>query len=85
MTIYRQVYEHIPAQVNVPTELQQRRVEIILRPLDDQAANGEAKWSADFFDKTEGQWAGSPLERPTPRAITKLDSRLIESMQRALG
>jgi hypothetical protein len=63
MTIYRQVYEHIPAQIEIPVELQQRRVEIILRPLDESKDNGDLGWSSDFFEKTAGKWVGEPLER----------------------
>jgi hypothetical protein len=56
----RTVYERAPAVVAVPSELQQRRVEVIILALDDQPSNGkntavdELGWPLGFFQETFG-------------------------------
>lgn len=69
MTHFRQIYEDMPGEIPVPAELRHRRVEVILRPLDETLPNGEdgpvdaLGWPASFFEKTAGRWAGEPPRR----------------------
>lgn len=70
MTYFRQVYNDLPATINVPLALQHRRVEIIILPLDDIAekatdaqmdANG---WPIGFFEETFGALPDLPEREP---------------------
>ena len=69
MTYFRQIYEEIPAAIPIPPSLRHRRVEVIILPLDEPAANGKQEgvdvngWPIGFFEETAGQWAGEPLAR----------------------
>jgi len=80
-TFQRTVYEAAPAVIEMPPELQQRRVEVIIIALDDSGANGHATgegkpgeqpvrdafgWPAGFFEATAGKWQGAPLVREQP-------------------
>ena len=80
MTYYRQVYTKAPHILDVPRDLQDRPVEVIILPLDVQAGEqpapelDELGWSKDFFAATAGQWAGEPLVREQPTDYeTRLD------------
>lgn len=68
MESYRRIYEQLPAEIPIPQELQHRRVEVILQPLEPASGprrNGsQTEWPDGFFAKTEGAWVGEPLTRP---------------------
>ena len=72
MSHYRHVFEKLPANIRVPSELRHRRVEVILLPLDEPvpleegAELDEQGWPLGFFEKTAGQWAGEALVRDAP-------------------
>jgi len=76
---YRQVYTRAPQVLEVPHDLQDRPVEVIILSLDVQATEqpipevDEHGWSADFFAATAGQWTGEPLVREQP---TEYETRL---------
>ncbi|MFN8487760.1 MAG: hypothetical protein U0350_09230 [Caldilineaceae bacterium] len=69
MTYFRQIIDALPETITVPPEFRQRRVELIILPLDESTVNGQAAavdangWPLGFFDETEGRWAGEPLAR----------------------
>lgn len=80
MNYYRQVYAKAPQVLEVPAELQDRPVEIIILPLEGQTVErqdaevDELGWSKDFFAATAGQWAGELLVREQPTDYeTRLD------------
>ncbi len=80
MNYYRQIYTKAPRVLEVPPELQDRPVEIIILTLDEQAIEPQTVgrdilgWPADFFTATAGQWAGDPLVREQPTDYeTRLD------------
>jgi len=80
MNYYRQVYTKAPHVLEVPLELRDRPVEIIILTLDEQAIKpqpvelDELGWPVDFFAATAGQWAGDPLVREQPTDYeTRLD------------
>ena len=69
MSYFRQIIEALPETLIVPAELRNRRVEIIMLPLDEVAPNGKPAavdangWPLGFFQETEGRWSGEPLVR----------------------
>ena len=69
MSYFRQIIEALPETLIVPAELRNRRVEIIMLPLDEVAPNGKPAavdangWPLGFFEETEGRWSGEPLVR----------------------
>jgi hypothetical protein len=79
LTFQRTIYDVAPALVEVPLELRQRRVEVIILALEEQSPNGNGGamdalgWPAGFFEETAGQWAGEPLVREQP---TEYETRL---------
>lgn len=80
MNYYRQVYIKAPRVLEVPLELQDRPVEIIILTLDEHTGEpppverDELGWPVDFFAATAGQWAGDPLVREQPTDYeTRLD------------
>ena len=80
MNYYRQIYTKAPQILEVPVDLQDRPVEVIILSLDGPAVvqpNAEVPelgWSKDFFAATAGQWAGAPLVREQPTDYeTRLD------------
>ena len=80
MNYYRQVYTKAPHVLEVPPELRDRPVEIIILTLDEHAIEpppverDELGWPVDFFAATAGQWAGDPLVREQPTDYeTRLD------------
>ena len=80
MNYYRQIYTKAPQILEVPVDLQDRPVEVIILSLDGPAVvqlNAdvpELGWSKDFFAATAGQWAGAPLVREQPTDYeTRLD------------
>lgn len=70
MTYYRHVYRNAPATVPLPPELHDRRVEVIVLPLDEAAAHGEQRavdglgWPAGFFEETFGSVPDYPERSP---------------------
>ena len=80
MNYYRQIYTKAPRVLEVPPELQDRPVEIIILTLDEDAIEPQAierdelGWPVDFFTATAGQWTGDPLVREQPTDYeTRLD------------
>ncbi len=79
LTFQRTIYDAAPALVEVPLEMRQRRVEVIILALEEQSPNGNGGttdalgWPAGFFEETAGQWAGEPLVREQP---TEYETRL---------
>jgi len=68
MQLIRQIYQDAPNVINMPEHLQHRRVEVIIRLLDDEAAVAKPEtdangWPLGFFAETAGAWAGEPIER----------------------
>ena len=69
MPYYRQIIEALPETITVPSALRNRRVEIIILPLDEIAVNGKPAavdangWPEGFFEETFGCWVGEPLVR----------------------
>ena len=78
MNYYRQVYAKAPQVLEVPPELQDRPVEIIILSLEEQAVKqqdgelDELGWPKNFFAATAGQWAGEPLVREQPTDYTPM-------------
>ena len=56
------VIQHNVVTINVPDQLINRTVEIIVLPLNDQDQIQDA-WPADFFEATAGCMAGDPISR----------------------
>jgi hypothetical protein len=64
----RQIYQHAPDTINIPEELRQQAVEVIIWPLGkseteqkiETDANG---WPIGFFEATAGCLADDPIER----------------------
>ena len=80
MNYYRRAFARAPHVLEVPPALQDRPVEVIILPLDDQSVEHPATerdalgWPEDFFAATAGQWAGEPLVREQPTDYeTRLD------------
>ena len=68
MNVVRQVYESLPKTINTPSSLKNRRVEVIMLPLDEDVGEinmktGENVESIDI-DEFFGAWEGEPLVRP---------------------
>jgi hypothetical protein len=61
----RRIYERLPKVIRVPDALQDRRVEVILLPLDDAIETfPEGRNSKNSIEDFEGAWKGKPLVRP---------------------
>ena len=66
MTYYRRTYANAPATVALPPEMHDRRVEVIVLPLDEPAVNGEQLavdglgWPARFFEEAFGSLPDYP-------------------------
>jgi hypothetical protein len=80
MNYYRQIYAKAPHVLEIPPDLRDQPVEIIILSLDSQAdrPSGTERdtlgWPVDFFAATAGQWAGEPLVREQPADYeTRLD------------
>ena len=65
MQTVRRIYENLPKVIRVPDALKNRRVEVILLPLDDVPATspGPHKGKNPIEDFI-GAWKGKPLVRP---------------------
>lgn len=71
MEAIRQIYERIPGTITIPLELRDRRVEVIILPLDqneEKKSNGEALdvngWPIGFFEATFGSAPDLPEREP---------------------
>lgn len=66
MPYYRQIIEALPETITVPSALRNRRVEIIMLPLDEIAVNGKPAavdangWPEGFFEETFGSMPDFP-------------------------
>ena len=65
----RKLYKRIPSEIEIPEELQDRPVEVLLLPLDNEentspyADKASKEWFQAMIDRTAGQWVGEPLVR----------------------
>ena len=65
MQTVRKIYENLPKIIRVPDALKNRRVEVILLPLDDVSATPPgAHQSRNPIEGFVGAWKGKPLVRP---------------------
>jgi hypothetical protein len=68
MTVIRQVYEKLPETIVTPAALKNRRVEVIMLPLDEADAEFEKpnslKKQKNPIEEIIGAWEGEPLVRP---------------------
>ncbi len=71
MEAIRQIYERIPGTITIPRELHDRRVEVIILPLDqndEKISNGAAVdengWPIGFFEATFGSTPDLPEREP---------------------
>jgi len=65
MNVVRKIYENLPAVIPIPDHLKNRRVELILLPLDEvEADNPQASKTANPLEQFAGAWQGEPLVRP---------------------
>ena len=70
LTYHRTIYEAAPPVVEIPPELQERRVEVIVLALDGRALNGNGAvsdalgWPAGFFEETYGSIPDFPERQP---------------------
>jgi hypothetical protein len=61
----RKVYEKLPKVVRMPDVLKDRRVEVILLPLDEAPkAKSMISRAQNPIDEFLGAWKGEPLHRP---------------------
>lgn len=70
MSYFRQIIEALPETITVPSALRNRRVEIIMLPLDEVVPNGKPTavdangWPLGFFDETFGSMPDFPEREP---------------------
>ncbi len=70
LTYHRTIYEAAPPVVEIPPELQERRVEVIVLALDNCTHNGNGAtpgtlgWSVGFFEETYGSIPDFPEREP---------------------
>ncbi|MCP4105636.1 MAG: hypothetical protein GY749_08885 [Desulfobacteraceae bacterium] len=66
MNAVRQLYENLPKVINVPDVLKNRRVEVIMLPLDeeDKPEKQNTRRKMNPIDEFIGAWGGEPLVRP---------------------
>ncbi len=66
MNAVRQIYENLPPSIKTPASLENRRVEVILLPLDGDVAPGKLKTlkKQHPIDEFIGAWKGERLVRP---------------------
>ena len=67
MPTTRQIYQKAPSQIDIPQHLQQRPLEVIFQPLDENpeqtTETDEKGWPVGFFEKTAGCLADDPIKR----------------------
>ena len=70
LTFQRTIYDVAPAVVEVPPELRQRRVEVIMLVLEEPSPNGNGimtdslGWPVGFFEETFGSLPFFPEREP---------------------
>ncbi len=66
MNAVRKIYENLPPTIKTPVSLKNRRVEVILLPLDGDADSGRSKALKKAYpiDDFIGAWKGERLVRP---------------------
>lgn len=65
MNVIRKIYEAIPSTIQIPSSLKNRKVEVILLPLDDEQPSVKTtKTKSKAIDNIIGAWKGEPLTRP---------------------
>jgi hypothetical protein len=61
----RKIYESLPKVIRVPDALKNRRVEVILLPLDDVPETSPGPYKGkNPIEEFVGAWKGKPLVRP---------------------
>lgn len=69
MDFYRETIKNVPPTIQVPKELRNRDVEVIILPLDAKNGNENAVeldangYPIGFFERTAGSLADDPIER----------------------
>lgn len=64
MEAIRKVYRNLPEVIRVPTHLKNRRVEVILLPLDETThGRSQTLEGRSPIDGFLGEWRGEPLRR----------------------
>lgn len=72
MNFYRETIKNVPSVIQVPKELRNRDVEIIILPLDEETENGKVVevdkngYPIGFFDRTFGSLPDFPDREPQP-------------------
>jgi hypothetical protein len=65
MNVVRKIYENLPAVIPIPDFLKNRRVELILLPLDeDESHKSQVRNLKNPIDEFLGAWQGDHLVRP---------------------
>ncbi len=66
MNAVRQVYENLPKMIKVPDVLKNRRVEVIMLPMDEEnkPEKQNTRRKTNPIDEFIGAWEGEPLVRP---------------------
>jgi hypothetical protein len=75
MAIIRQIYENLPKTIITPIFLKNRRVEVIMLPLDEAADKikkpKSRKKQKNPIEEIIGAWEGEPPVRPDQGTIEK--------------
>lgn len=73
MNAVRQVYENLPKIIKTPAALENRRVEVIMLPLDEDDSPDKLKIrkNINLIDEFAGAWEGETLVRPEQGAFEK--------------
>lgn len=72
MDFYRETIKNVPPTIQVPHELRNRDVEVIILPLDERSGNGNAVevdangYPIGFFERTFGSLPDFPNREPQP-------------------
>ncbi len=65
MNVVRQIYDNLPETIKAPNALKNRRVEVIMLPLDEEIElEKDTLKSYRAIDEFIGAWEGEPLVRP---------------------
>ncbi len=64
MNVVRQIYDHLPESIKAPNVLKNRRVEVIMLPLDEEVESISHPKNSHPIDEFIGAWEGEPLVRP---------------------
>ena len=72
MDFYRETIKNIPPTINVPRELRNRDVEVIILRIDEKTENGDGVevdangYPIGFFERTAGSIPDFPEREPQP-------------------